>query len=240
MPETGRWASRDPIAERGGINLYAYVGNSGINAVDKFGLKPLGGGASHKGLVTTSTSDAPCNRSKAYPIDVGRAQPGQGWGDIFPEWGGNNLAGLARSVGESLGNCDCLRKLTIMAHGAATGHAGFQGAQIYTTDMHSDKLGKASYVSEGNAYAIFEKFTKVLCFCKDCEIVLFTCETGATTIPDSIARATGCKVRASRGCLPVADIRENPDDYSKVIPFRDTDPDAPGPENPVWKMWYEE
>jgi RHS repeat-associated protein len=38
-PELGIWLSRDPIAERGGINLYAYVGNAPINHYDPFGLK---------------------------------------------------------------------------------------------------------------------------------------------------------------------------------------------------------
>jgi hypothetical protein len=34
----GRWLSRDPIAEEGGIRLYGYVGDSPIDAVDPFGL----------------------------------------------------------------------------------------------------------------------------------------------------------------------------------------------------------
>jgi len=39
MPETGRWASRDPIGERGGgMNLYGFVGNAGINPTDILGL----------------------------------------------------------------------------------------------------------------------------------------------------------------------------------------------------------
>jgi hypothetical protein len=37
-PVTGRWPSRDPIGERGGVNLYAFVGNDGINSIDLFGL----------------------------------------------------------------------------------------------------------------------------------------------------------------------------------------------------------
>ena len=37
-PELGRWLSKDPIAELGGINLYAYVLNDPINHVDLFGL----------------------------------------------------------------------------------------------------------------------------------------------------------------------------------------------------------
>jgi RHS repeat-associated protein len=39
-PELGRWISRDPIGERGGANLYAYVANSAIDRIDGHGLKP--------------------------------------------------------------------------------------------------------------------------------------------------------------------------------------------------------
>jgi RHS repeat-associated protein len=37
-PLTGRWPSRDPIGEEGGINLYGFVGNDGVNAWDYIGL----------------------------------------------------------------------------------------------------------------------------------------------------------------------------------------------------------
>ena len=37
-PLTGRWPSRDPIEEKGGINLYGFDGNSCINTFDPFGL----------------------------------------------------------------------------------------------------------------------------------------------------------------------------------------------------------
>lgn len=33
-----RWLSRDPIGERGGPNLYAFLGNDGVNRVDVLGL----------------------------------------------------------------------------------------------------------------------------------------------------------------------------------------------------------
>ena len=37
-PQLGRWISRDPIGEQGGINLYGYVGNDPVNLVDPYGL----------------------------------------------------------------------------------------------------------------------------------------------------------------------------------------------------------
>ena len=39
----GRWTSRDPIGERGGINLYGYVGNEPVNLIDPMGLAYLDG-----------------------------------------------------------------------------------------------------------------------------------------------------------------------------------------------------
>jgi RHS repeat-associated protein len=37
-PKTGRWPSRDPIEERGGVNLYGLLANSSLNRFDLLGL----------------------------------------------------------------------------------------------------------------------------------------------------------------------------------------------------------
>jgi RHS repeat-associated protein len=37
--DIARWISRDPLQERGGLNLYAYVGNNSINRIDPLGLQ---------------------------------------------------------------------------------------------------------------------------------------------------------------------------------------------------------
>src|SRR2546430_2272648 len=38
-PSIGRWASRDPIDEKGGVNLYASVRNNTANLYDLLGLE---------------------------------------------------------------------------------------------------------------------------------------------------------------------------------------------------------
>jgi len=35
------WPSRDPIGERGGVNLYGMVGNDAVNLLDRLGLDPM-------------------------------------------------------------------------------------------------------------------------------------------------------------------------------------------------------
>jgi len=40
-PSTGRWLSRDPIGEKGGVNEYAFVGNATQEKVDPFGTSQM-------------------------------------------------------------------------------------------------------------------------------------------------------------------------------------------------------
>ena len=69
------WPSRDPIAERGGVNLYGFVGNNGVNKWDYLGFFSGGGGA--------------------YWPNGG----GMTWTPSSPSNGGGNLGGVAGGAG---------------------------------------------------------------------------------------------------------------------------------------------
>ncbi len=61
-PKLGRWSTRDPLEEEGGINLYVFVENSPINLLDTLGLAvhlaPLNGRAeNHSSEVITIRGD---------------------------------------------------------------------------------------------------------------------------------------------------------------------------------------
>jgi RHS repeat-associated protein len=41
LPQQGKWPSRDPIGERGGVNLYSFVGNGSVYSLEFLGLTQL-------------------------------------------------------------------------------------------------------------------------------------------------------------------------------------------------------
>jgi RHS repeat-associated protein len=68
-PETGRWPSRDPIEEEGGINLYGFVGENAVNQWDIFGLSE--GGEDDENLFGCK-----------YPCKYEKLQMGHAFGSI--------------------------------------------------------------------------------------------------------------------------------------------------------------
>jgi RHS repeat-associated protein len=73
-PITGRWISRDPIGERGGVNLYCYDLNEPINSIDVSGLIPVHGwwcGPNWTGGVPTMyfPEDASFHKPPMGPVD---------------------------------------------------------------------------------------------------------------------------------------------------------------------------
>ena len=72
-PVTGRWPSRDPIGERGGLNLYGFVGNDGVNRSDVLGLKLV--------IVHKKSGKGDCGAFKVYRhyVFTGQGAPCDGY-----------------------------------------------------------------------------------------------------------------------------------------------------------------
>ena len=70
-PELGMWLSRDPIAENGGINLYAYVLNDPINYWDPYGESAFGGALPFAGEAAAADGPLPIGDAIAGGILAG-------------------------------------------------------------------------------------------------------------------------------------------------------------------------
>jgi RHS repeat-associated protein len=80
-PLTGRWPSRDPIGEEGGVNLYGFVGNNSLSSVDKHGLARC------------------CNKSSGVEFYLAAGiwnplNPGECQGSRFSNEGGDDCDGM--------------------------------------------------------------------------------------------------------------------------------------------------
>ena len=79
-PETGRWLNRDPIEERGGVNLYAFVGNDAIGWVDLLGLDPQ----QEREIVDTESEDKTITQSYRGKKKTGTTTETVGWTPYGP------------------------------------------------------------------------------------------------------------------------------------------------------------
>ncbi len=86
-PMLGRWPSRDPIGELGGVNLYGFVGNNGVNAVDYLGLQifpPSGGGRPYPPPPTTP-SERRAALKKQFDDWYDKEEKDKEWMDELPD-----------------------------------------------------------------------------------------------------------------------------------------------------------
>ena len=204
-PLTGRWPSRDPIGEEGGVNLYGFVRNNGVSEVDYLGLE-----------------DQPVDLS-VFDNDTN---------DDANKWFANlygtpqkiaDIADISKFASNKCSDGVCLRNLVIMSHGDGTGGLKIAG-KFYNGYQEFGKI------PERNSSEPFENFVrdrgayntetnrrnwnnqelanalnglKQVHWCRPCSIILSGCKSGAGNMPMMIlfARASGCRVIGSKSVV---------------------------------------
>jgi RHS repeat-associated protein len=73
-PKTGQFLGRDPIEEKGGLNLYGFVGNGSVSRIDVLGRKP--------GDEFSTFNEAFADAQK-YLIDQGERSVDRGWAEFM-------------------------------------------------------------------------------------------------------------------------------------------------------------
>jgi RHS repeat-associated protein len=105
-PVTGRWPSRDPIGERGGINLYGFVGNNGVISVDLLGNERL-----RLNYTIMGESDSAFIELLANPFAKQVDSVGEIRADIKKR--------IRKYRSDGIDPCDCVETLVIWAHGSS-------------------------------------------------------------------------------------------------------------------------
>ena len=129
-PLTGRWPSRDPIGEKGGLNLYGFVGNSECNRVDLLGLDGIS-------LVFDMTDIRGPFSQKMIHI--------------------KKLQDIEVTL-KKIPDCDCVEYLTIITHGRqgeiATDTTDSKDPKFLSTNTNKE------ISDQGLQYLIYESFLR--------------------------------------------------------------------------------
>jgi RHS repeat-associated protein len=185
-PALGRWANRDPIDENGGLSLYAFLKNDGLSATDKLGHECNRSGRHSTVAVTVPHADfAFLNASIG---EIGSSATAQT---------------LVDAVKKKKGNCDCVSRLVIAAHGAP-GYFEITGGGTNTSDTL-----QANVIGSPNAFPIFQALDRTVCFCRPCHIYFLICQLGngnGLNFLHAVAKSTGCTVVAPVGFVDVQDL----------------------------------
>ena len=110
-PKTGRWPSRDPIEEKGDVNLYVFSENSSIDKIDLKDLQAIV-------CVFQCTRTIDCGYTDFEAIGNGYILL-----DRYESKGYGVTAGMACSIAEKLGENKCKSKVDAL--GLPPGAAGY-------------------------------------------------------------------------------------------------------------------
>jgi RHS repeat-associated protein len=209
QPSTGRFLSKDLIEERGGANLYCFVGNEPVGTFDYLGREPV----VIPRIVISLDPQAPLLPT---PVNVGISIPNgetQSQNNLFDnvarrgssQWmnastGQEMLAAMEKFTAN---NC-CVKRLTFAGHGWNHTKDPTQGPIPRGPGIPGVTEDSAGFYEDGTTYdqggaTISDLRSRIdsgkVRFCKPCLIQIHSCRVSRTFIV-SLAKTTGCRVVA--------------------------------------------
>ena len=158
-PAAGRWLNRDPIGERGGLNIFAFLGNAPIVSWDVLGLEDGGD--------TPSACDS-CNLScLGMRCEVSRGPtytpPGPILREVQPDGSKTASFGLSAEFahdptrGVCAGCCELRQKIRWSAGTPPPDHPGFQPPENFSAEtFYEDNDGSGGHYGHRDANGIGE------------------------------------------------------------------------------------
>jgi hypothetical protein len=215
-PVTGRWPSRDPIEESGGINVYGFIQNSPMIKVDVIGLKEL-----HvtiypkpfKGVIPKKPTPEDQNMNGLDDVEelISAAMKAMDAKKhkLVHTGGKDNRFFEVSSIDDAnnhLTNCrgeNCIKTLNIEGH-SNVGYMLLGSTNDPRSKFNGNKIGfnPDADTYENTKYTFGFNVFKGVEWCKDCKIIFRGCLVGkgsnGKAFLDRVADATGCTVYGSK------------------------------------------
>ncbi len=242
----GRWLSRDPIGEEGGLNLYGFVGNDPVNQWDYLGLLGPEPGGIDGGFAVVGWEKKP--HESAPPDNFFRDMAGGGNGgrnnkNLGEGESGEDLFSHLKSLSEI--SC-CIRDYRIASHASGGGVGGsqdgahgfypnknvvsprFTGRRDPVTGRLETELGPA----DPDARDLHDLRRLIndnsITFCKgNCRISLHVCAV-SRDFATRLAAITDCEVVIATGACDAVDgnaagrpWRSDPSPFLRITPRRE-------------------
>jgi RHS repeat-associated protein len=211
-PVLGRWQTRDPIGELGGLNLYWFVANKPINKIDYLGLEEQPKRfILYEEVLSISVHGSRLGGEGTFD---GRAK-GTGGGIYYIAETGKELLDLMEKKSKiDERTCTCIKRMYIHSHGFGVSISMRWDSGFYITKPTSiSPMGwgesDATRAKPGEARDVkdLEKLVndRKVVFCPMCEVTFFGCHTGMEFgLAQAISEVIPCIVKGPSGnCAPV-------------------------------------
>ncbi|WP_176014022.1 RHS repeat-associated core domain-containing protein [Victivallis sp. Marseille-Q1083] len=182
-PQHGRWISRDPLEEEGGVNLYGFVQN---NIINRFDILGLAGNSDVKWVENLQKYEGARRLNLTYELspEGEEATPGNlPRGTVFAKGDLNIIINDIENILKDSYDpyCHCIESITITAHSGLEGSLNFGNAGTFSVQDARDYLDGKNMKLRVNSNAKIYKFLFLIkkYLCEDNSWIYFSqCNTG--------------------------------------------------------------